>query len=47
MSERYGDCKLCKGEGTIPHEEENGEMVQNECPRCDGSGHNGDATDAP
>lgn len=36
MSERYGLCKLCLGQGRLN---------ENECGRCNGTGFSGDAND--
>lgn len=41
MSERYGDCRRCHGCGKVPTN-----RGPEECPRCDGTGHSGDAMDA-
>lgn len=43
MSERYGDCKRCKGEGHVYLQKD--KITAIECPSCDGTGHSGDAID--
>lgn len=48
MSERYGECKLCRGHGKrFNFEIRDGEAVQVEieCSRCDGTGFSGAAED--
>ena len=44
MSERYGNCRLCRGAGKYQVFKEGG-VSATECPQCDGTGHSGDATD--
>jgi len=49
MSERYGNCRRCKGKGEVQilvgRDGLTNEKVYmpDECPQCEGSGHSGDA----
>jgi len=49
MSERYGPCHKCGGEGKIyiRYETDWDEIryAEEECPRCEGTGMSGDAMD--
>lgn len=39
MSERYGNCKLCRGRGEIQiYDQILLRSKNSECPRCDGTG---------
>lgn len=44
MAEKYGKCKVCKGEG-IRRWREGSLLLENECLNCDGSGHSKNAMD--
>lgn len=43
MSERYGVCTLCRGQGVILNVSRAIDYVEDACPRCNGSGDSGDS----
>lgn len=43
MSERYGSCKQCNGQGRYIAKNSSGELGYQECPTCQGTGFDGDA----
>ena len=50
MSERYGKCRLCKGQGSLKdyrRDRDTNEWVITEviCPQCEGTGFSGDIQD--